>query len=282
VLVRASIVMGSARRLLCTIGVAFCATQASAGGKPYEFGVFPYLPVTKIHEMYGPMAIDFGAKLGRQVQLSSKARYGTFGDELRREIYDIAFVQPFDYVDAHDKYGYLPLARRPGDLQALIVVRDDSPLETLKDLRGKTVANPPVDAAVSHLTSMALWEAGIDPNTGVRRDYGKNHFTCVQSVVIGAADACGVAEPAFRRVEEQTHTTTRLRILHKTGGMPWPLFVVHKRVSRKDREVLLKTIVEWSKTEEGKKILDRGQFMPFVAAKDADYEVVRRYIRSRK
>jgi phosphonate transport system substrate-binding protein len=261
------------------MGMALCASHAGGADKPYEFGVFPYLPVTKIHELYSPMAIDFEAKLGRQVQLSSKAR--TFGDELRRRIYDLAFIQPFDYVDAHDKHGYLPLARRPGDLQALIVVRDDSPLKALEDLRGKTVANPPVDAAVSHLTSIALWEAGIDANAGVRRDYGKNHLTCVQSVVIGAADACGVAEPAFRRVKEQIDAGTRLRILHETVGMPAPLFVVHSRLSRKDREVLLKTIVEWSKTKEGKKILDRGHFAPFVAAKDSDYEVVRRYIRRR-
>jgi len=273
---------GRARRLLCAIGMAFCAIHAGAADKPYEFGVLPYLPATKIHELYHPMALDFEAKLGRQVRLRSKAGYGAFGEELRREMYDIAFVQPFDYVDAHDNHGYLPLARRPGDLQALIVVRDDSPLETLKDLKGKIVANPPSDAAVSHLTSIALLEAGIDPTSGVKRDYGKNHFTCVQSVVIGAADACGVAGPPFRRLEEQTRATTRLRILDKTVGIPRPLFVVHKRVPSKDREILLKTIVDWSKTEEGKKILDAGQLTPFVAARDADYEVVRRHIRSTK
>jgi ABC-type phosphate/phosphonate transport system substrate-binding protein len=127
---------------------------------------------------------------------------------------------------------------------------------------------------------MALWQAGIDPSD-VRREYGKNHFTCLQSVVIGVADACGVAEPAFLTVE-QTRTDTRLRILHKTVGMPRPLIVVHKRVSRKDRDALLKAIVEWPNTEEGKKILDRGQFVGFVAAKDAEYQVVRRYLRSRK
>jgi len=269
-------------RLLGAVAIAFGGGLASGAEKLYEFGVFPYLPVRHIHELYRPMASDFEAKLGRQVQLSSRASYEKFGDELRRGIYDIAFVQPFDYVDAHDKHGYLPLARSPGDLEALIVVRDDGPLKDLKDLRGKTVANPPADAAVSHLTSMALWEAGIEPNTGVRRDYGKNHFTCLQSVLIGAADACGVAEPAFRRVEEQIHGTARLRVLHKVSGVPRPLFIVHTRVPRKERETLLTTIVGWSNTEEGRKILDRGQFGTFVPAKDADYEVLRRYIRSKK
>ena len=274
--------MAAARRVACAFAFAFCASQANAADRAYQFGVFPYVPVTQIHDLYAPMAADFEAKLGRQVRLSSRADYARFGDELRRGIYDIAFVQPFDYVDAHDEHGYLPLARSPGDLEVLIMVRDDGPLKSLKDLRGKTVANPPAEAAVSLITSMALLEAGIEPNTGVRRDYGKNHLTCLQSVAIGAADACGVAEPAFRRVEEQIHATGRLRILHQASGIPRPLFIVHKRVAGEDRETLLKTIVGWSKTEEGKKILEHGQFDTFVAAKDADYEVVRRYMRRKK
>jgi phosphonate transport system substrate-binding protein len=229
------------------------------------------------------MAVDLEAKLGRPVQLRSKARYEAFSEDLRREAYDIAFVQPFDYVDAHDKHGYLPLARQPGNLHALIVVRDESPLKSVQDLKGRTLANPPAGAAVSHLTSMALWQADIDPNIGVKRQYGKNHFTCLQSLAIGAADACGLAEPAFRTLEK-TQTATRLRVLHRTVGMPRPLFVIHKRVSKKDREVLLRTIVDWPNTEEGRKILERGPIIPFVAATDAnaDYQVIRRYIGSKK
>jgi phosphonate transport system substrate-binding protein len=263
------------------MGLALCATYAGAADKPYQFGVFPYLPVTKIYDLYQPMAVDFGAKLGRQVQLMSKPQYKAFGDELRREVYDIAFVQPFDYVDAHDNHGYLPLARQSGNLHALIVVRDDSPVKSLKDLRGKTIGNPPVDAAVSHLTSMALRHADIDPNAEVRREYGKNHSTCLHRVVIGAADACGLAESPYRTLE-QTLAPARLRVLHKTAGIPRALLVVHRRVPKRDREALLKTIVEWPNTEEGKKILAGGQFIPFVAAKDADYRVIRRYNRSRK
>jgi ABC-type phosphate/phosphonate transport system substrate-binding protein len=272
----------SARRLLCAIGIAFCATQMSAADKPYEFGVFPFLPLAKIHELHTPMAADFEAKLGRQVRLSSKAGYATFEAELRKETYDIALIQPFAYVDAHDNHRYLPLARRGEDLEAVIVVRHDSPLTTIKDLKGKTVANPPEDAAVSRLTSMAFRDAGINPETGVKRYYAKNHFACLQSVLIGAADACGTAEQALRIIEKERQETTRFRILHKTIRIPHALFVVHRRVPQEDRDTLRKTILDWPNTEAGKKILDGGQLIPFVAAKDADYEVVRRYVRSMK
>ena len=271
-----------ASRLLCAVAIAFCAPWVSAAEKPYDLGILPYLPLTQIHELYEPIAADLSAKLGRQVRLSSKADYRAFRDELRRQTYDISFVQPFDYVDAHDKYGYLPLARRAEHLDAVIVVRQDSDLRTLKDLEGRTIANPPMDAAVSHLTSMALRDAGIDPETGVKRYYGKNHFACLQSVVIGAADACGLAEGALRTIEKGKQTTARFRILHQTTSIPPALFVVHSRLARRDREIILKTILDWPNTVEGKKIIERGQFVPFMVANDAEYESVRRYIRRRK
>jgi len=129
---------------------------------------------------------------------------------------------------------------------------------------------------------MALRDAGIDPETGVKRYYGKNHFACLQSILIGAADACGTAEQALRIIEKERRGASQFRILHKTIGIPHALLVVHKRVSKNDRDVLRKTILDWPRTEEGKRIIDAGRFIPFVAAKDADYDVVRQYVRSRK
>jgi len=269
-------------RLLCAAALVFCTFQANAAEKPYELGILPYLPLTRIHELYGPVAGDLGAKLGRQVRLSSKADYPSFREELRRENYDISFVQPFDYVDAHDRHGYLPMARRAERLDAVIVVREDSPIRALKELAGRTVANPPMDAAVSFLTTMALRDAGIDPKSGVKRYYGKNHYACLQSVAIGAADACGMAEGALRTIESERPTAARFRILHQTASIPPALFVVHGRVAQKDRAIILKTILEWPNTEEGRKIIERGQFIPFVVASDEEYNVVRRYLRTKE
>jgi phosphonate transport system substrate-binding protein len=273
--------MKAACRIVCALGVLL-AGHAGAADEPYELGVFPYLPLGRIHELYAPMAADFEARLGRPVRLSSKASYAAFAHELRNATYDIALIQPFDYVDAHDRHGYLPVARRGEALEAVIVVREGSAFTSLKDLRGRIVSTPPPDAAVSQLTSMAFRDAGIDPQSGVKRYYGKNHFACLQSVVIAAADACGTSEQALRTVEKQGDLRAPLRILHKTASIPHTLFVAHKRVAQKDRDLVARAIFDWPHTEAGRKILDAGHFAPFVVARDADYEVVRRYTRSRE
>ena len=61
--------------------------------------------------MYTPIAAEFSKVPGQPVTLKTKASFEAFTDEIEKETYDIAFVQPFDYVRAHDKHGYIPLAR---------------------------------------------------------------------------------------------------------------------------------------------------------------------------
>ncbi len=155
-------------------------------------------------------------------------------------------------------------------------MRNDSPLTQFSQLKGKTIANPPPVAAVSQLTSMALIEAGIDPDSGVKRDFGKSHFSCMQSVLIGSAAACGTARQALAHFEEK-QMTQRFRILHETPKVPHSLFVVHQRVPEADRERLRQTVLGWSDRPEGQKILNNGHFIPFVAAQNDEYNAIREF-----
>lgn len=258
------------------VSILFSFSVLAESKTAYQFGVFPYLPPTKLQTLFTPISRDFEQKLEKDVRISSKPSYAEFTEGLTEEMYDIAFVQPFDYVKAHDKHNYLPLARRGGALSAIIIVRKDSPLTAIEDLKGKVIANPPRVAAVSQLTSMTLLEADINPTKDVTREYGKSHFSCMQSVLIGTADACGTAKQALAHFEEK-QMEERFRILHTTTSVPHSLFVVHKRVSESVRELLLNTILNWPNNEPGRSILDNGHFIPFVQAKDDEYDAVRKF-----
>ena len=244
-----------------------------------QVGVFPYLPQAKLQELFDPIAADFSRVLGRKTELSSRNEYGDFATSLQKQEFDIALIHPFDYPAARDKHGYLPLARRGEELRGLLVVPVDSPLKSIKDLKGKIVANPPKEAAVSYLTSTALLGAGIDPHKSVQRDYGKSHFSCMQKVLIGEAAACGTARQALLHFEKEKQMTAKFRVLHETEPVSHSLFVVHQRVSKKERDALRKAILDWPNTEAGRKIIEGGQFIPFVAAEDKDYASVRKVMK---
>lgn len=184
--------------VLLLLFMAFPLQPARADQASYQFGVFPHLAAGQIENVFAPMAADLSRAIGRTVGLKTKPTFEAFMEELDGQVYDIAFVQPFDYVWAHDKHGYIPLARRGEPLTGLIVVKTDSPLRSLGELKGKKIGLPPEVAAVSHLTKMALLQAEIDPRTDIKLQYYKAHDSCLQQLLIGGIDACGTTAYTLR------------------------------------------------------------------------------------
>ena len=247
-------------------------TQPSAKNE-YVMGVFPHLPPRDLENVFAPMASDLGTHVGRHVALSSSTTFERFTENLDKQEFDIAFVQPFDYVRVADQYGYRPLATRLEKLAAIVVVKPDSLLTTLSSLKEKRIALPPESSAVSHLFLGQLRANGLDPDRDVKLSRHRSHVSCMQQVIIGEADACVTAAPALRFFKEQMHVD--LKIIAQSREIPHTLFIVHPRVPKQDREALRARILSWDKTEEGQQLLARGQLTPFVSIKDSDYDVVR-------
>lgn len=254
-------------------------TGNSARAEPpaYQLGVFPHLAAGQIENMFAPMAADFSKAVERPVVLKTKTSFEAFMAELDKQTYDIAFVQPFDYVWAHDKHGYIPLARRGEPLAGLIAVKPDSALRTLKDAKGKTIGLPPEVSAVSHLTKMALLQVKLDPRTDVRLQYFKSHDSCLQQLMIGEIDACATAAYPLRFFENKWNA--KFRVLAETQTISHSLFIAHPRLSEAHREAIRKTILSWAETDSGRQLLEKGELKPFIAVTDAEYESVRAYSR---
>ncbi len=253
------------------------AEVTRAAQPDYIFGVFPYLPPRDLEQVFAPIAAEFTRVLGRNVQFTSSSSYEIYATRIDSEEFDIAFMQPFDYVRAADQHRYLPLAARGEPLKALIVTAPDSPVKTLEDLRGKRISLPPSDSAVSHLVRAYLRKNGFVPDKDVTLAYHRSHVSCMQQVLIDASAACGTALPALRyfkgRMKVEMHP------ILESDVIPHTLFTAHSRVSAKDRAVLLEIITSWSKTPEGKVILERGKMIPFVPVTNDAYDVVRKFPR---
>lgn len=192
---------------------------------------------------------------------------------LDKQEYDIVFVQPFDYVEIADKYGFRPLVTRNKPLPAVLVVKPDSPYKKVTDLRNKTISLPPPVAAMSYLIKDYLKKNGLTPNKDVTIVHHRSHASCMRSVILGKAQACGTAGPAIRFF--QAKMKVKLKVIAKTKGIPSTLFATHPRVSEKERSKLLKQISTWPDTTEGKKLLKAVKVEKFIPIKDEAYNGVR-------
>jgi phosphonate transport system substrate-binding protein len=267
--------------LCCVLVVLFCS-QAIANDREatalsnedeYVLAVFPYLAPRQIENIYAPITAALSEALDRQVRLTSSLSYAKFMHSLNEERYDLVFVQPFDYVSIADAYGYTPLVTRDEPLPAILVVADNSSVQTLSDLQDKIIALPPQVAAISRLVKDHLIKSGYADNLDSRLQYQKSHFACMHQVIVGKAQACGTAPPAVRFFRQKTHA--KLRIVSQTMAIPNSLFAAHPRISPQERQKIVDTMMSWSTTAPGRKLLDRAKVKAFVPIKDSAYDIVR-------
>jgi phosphonate transport system substrate-binding protein len=248
--------------------------EAGAPSNGYRFGIFPYLPVLTIDQIFGPMAASFAQDLKRPVYLKTKSTFEKFADELARQTYDIVLVHPFHYVEAADLYGYRPLVRVDKKLTAVIMIDPEQPWRGWHDLAGRVLALAPELSAVSELLKAVLTDAGLNPDVDVMLSHYGTKTSCLQAVVIGSADACAV--PRFILPQVGLITGMKLEVMAEITPISQLVIAVHSRVPAADRAKLLAGILSWPHTEQGQAILAVGAWSGFALARDADYDGIRR------
>ena len=260
--------------LLKLMATVFSLTAClSVSASHYRLGVFPHLPVAQLIKVYGPIAKDFQQLLGHSVSMKSAKNFGQFIQKIKQESFDIAFIQPFDYPTAK-QFGYYPVAKRGGVLRAITIVRKDSALSGIEELKNKIIAGPPSTAAVTRLVKKALTNQGIDFDNEVTFIYTRSHFSCVRKVVTGKADACMTA---MLPVRLSGSLDKNVKILHKTKPFPMPLFVFHERLPKDHAELLKKQILSWGENHPVRKIFKTGSLKPFTIATDEEYDVIHQF-----
>ena len=262
-------------KLFSTIIIALLSsTSALYANSELKLGIFPYLPIHKLFKVYTPVAEDFAKLTGVPFVVKTKASFSQFESALQNEEYDIAFIQPFDYVMAHDQHHYLPLASRESNLSSIFVVKKDSNYNALSDLKGKIIANPPLSAAVTKLGKRHIKKAGFSPDYDFSYLYKNNHFSCLQAVLINNADACNTSEISLRHYEAE-QLSDRFRIIVETEAVPHVLFVAHERVPEKMRNQIKRLILNWQNTPEGRDTVKTLKVFRFKAVTNKDYDILR-------
>lgn len=251
-------------------------TTNPASPQIMTFGVFPYLSPERLERDWSAITRDLSEAVDIEVRFRTSSNFDGFRENIRAEIYDIAVIQPVDYIQVAAPSGYLPIARLSEPLTGIIVITEGSILQSLEDLAGAVLALPPISAAVSMLARITLQQIGIDPDTDITLNYFHSHDSCLQQILIGTADACVTNIVPLRTFE--ANMDIDLSILGETISIPHILFVHHPRVPQQNIAILEETILGWQTSFEGRDMLSLAGLSKFIPASDMDYDIVRQYL----
>ena len=166
--------ISTALRLLAVlmVGLALCPAQA----RDLEFGITPVLGQSTMQADFDPLMTYLSQALGRKVVLYVAKDYGDLRVQMESGAVDIGSFSPFAYVDAVRGGKVRIIAQSLIDgaasYRGVIVVRKDSGLKELADLRGKRFAFVDPKSASGYVYPRAmLIDRGIDPDHYFKRSF---------------------------------------------------------------------------------------------------------------
>ena len=125
-------------------------------------GVTYRVPNSEIRAKYAAIAADLGKLLKQTVSVEPIADYPTLRKGLADKSYDLAMVHPAHVsIEAVKNSGYQLLVVTKGfqEYRANFLVKADSPLKTLADLKGTKLGAPDEDSITAWMTRATIRDA---------------------------------------------------------------------------------------------------------------------------
>ena len=249
-------------RDLLTLALSWLAAATSHAclGEPkaatvHEVNVVPQLTPGALQANWAPLLEQLGRQTGLCFELRIAPTIPDFEDALLAGEPDFAFVNPYHEVMARKAQGYLPLLVDGKErLSGILTVRADSPIRSLQELDGKTLAFPAPNAfAASLLIRSKLAQLGIR----IKPKYVKTHANVYRAVIFGDVIAGGGVNNTLER--ESASLREQLRILYETAGYAPHPFVAHPRIKPQLREAVTAAFLKLAESESGLRLLDAIQ-----------------------
>ncbi|HJZ62114.1 MAG TPA: phosphate/phosphite/phosphonate ABC transporter substrate-binding protein [Miltoncostaeaceae bacterium] len=183
---------------VAAVGQAGAAGAANCPNGQVRFGIEPYEAPAKLTPAYTVLVKALQQKLGCPVKLTIVQSYAAEVVAMRNNKLDLAEFGPLGYVFASTQAKAQPLvsfADGKGKLttyKAGIWVPKDSPIQSIADLKGHTLAlSEPGSTSGDALPRFAMKKAGLSPSD-VKVKYAGGHPQSLLALTNGKIDAAEV------------------------------------------------------------------------------------------
>ena len=269
-------------RLAAVLGLVFafsamiipllCQAHEPPNPNVIKFGIFPYQSPKTIVEMYGPLAARLEKKLGKKIIISSAPDVKIFFEKAKGGEYDFLLTSPTAYYKLRPA-DYNVIARGASTFYGGAIVRNDSDVNTIEQLKGKKVAAIGEHSYAGYIFLLPQLKAkGIDPHQDIDIQFLGKVDTVIYGVINKKYDA-GLLRldtldlPAFAGIRDQVTVITR------SPEIPQFPFVVKNSMDKATITAIQETLIALSPDNpEELEILKSMQVEKIITATDADYQ----------
>lgn len=251
-----------------------------------------------LEEKIKPLESLLSKELGIPVKVSVGTNYNSTVEAMSSKEIDVGFLPPLAYVLANDRgiadillqaqrYSIQePNGKTTKDLvdyyRSMIVVKKNSNIKGLEDLKGKRVAFQGTTSAGGYIWPVAeLKKAGINIETDIEQVTLNGHDTAVLAVLNDEVDAAAVFEDARNTVKEDIKDVfDKVVPIYFSKPIPNDTISVRSDMSPEWKVNIKDAFIDISKDPVGKKILnDVYSHAGYIQSTDNKFDIVREYKR---
>ncbi len=201
-------------------------------------------------------------KIGKKVEVLVPTSYGTTAQGLISKKVHVAYMDSLPYILASKEADLEVIAveKRKGrtDYDSLIVVHKDSPIKTLKDLNGKSMAFTSQTSTSGYLFPFAKLvqnksiKKADDLNSYFSKiSYAGGYDKALIAVANGQADVAAFSDYVYEGPKADLYgnaeTRAKVRVLERIPGVPTHLVTVSKVLSQELRNKIQEALLQLSK-----------------------------------
>lgn len=214
--------------------------------KPLIFGVVPQQSPLELIKAWKPLMDYLEKATGEKIVLKIERSIPEFEKNLYQGNYDIVYMSPSHYVIAHQKKGYLAKVRDKKNLVGILVVRKDSGITNISDMKGKQFLFPASGAFAA--TMINKYELLVEHHINIESDenfrYVNSHDSVYKGIARGLGEIGGGIERTFNDLNDE-ETKSSLIIIRRTKPYPSHPIAFHptlpQETQQKITQALLKT-----------------------------------------
>lgn len=261
------------------LAISLCLIAFSVNAeKALTLGIHPYKSPQKLLKIYKPLADHLSKQLNRPVTIAIAKDYATHIQQIGEDKLDIAYLGPASYVKLTKQFGTKPILARQAinqkpTFQGKIIVRENSAINTIKDLKGKRFAFGDPNSTMSHLVPrFMLLQEDINKDNLKQLAFLGSHDNVALGVLSGDYEAGAVKEAVYYKYKPRG-----IKALDTTPALSEHLFVAGNHLPKKLIANIKHVFLNLKNNPDGLKAMKsiKKKMTNMVPATDANYDNLR-------
>ncbi len=260
----------SRRLLLAGTLVGLLPASGGLGAQnlpPLKLGIMPFNSTLALIKTHQPLTQYLESHLGRRISVFTSSDYFTYINELLDGHFDLAVAGPHFGMMAQER-GMIIMARYKADLQSVFVVRADSAIKTLEDLRNKRIG------LSSRLSISSIGGVKWLQDNGLKlgQDYQlierSTHGAAVAGVAVGEFDAALTTFTPLKQIPEDVRA--KIRVLPIDAHAPHLMTLAHTRLGAPMLERVRQALRSFPDSPGGRTFFQETGYQGYVNVTPAD------------